>query len=204
MRPRLTYANVTATLALAAALGGGAYAATQSATTTTIRACASKRIGIIRYLPKGKKCNPRTDRTLTWNVRGPRGLRGLRGAAGAAGPAGAAGAPGQPGAPGEPGSARVYGQVSMDSVGTITVTRAKGLTAANFVRASGSVLDFCLRDLPFTPENIVGTTALGSPHVFLHASIPPTLCNSTNQADLGFYTASSSTATTGTAFILIN
>jgi hypothetical protein len=83
MRPRLSYANVVATLALIAALGGSAVAASYVITST--KQIAPK----VRKALKGKK--------------GKRGPIGKTGPIGPAGPAGTAGAKGDTGATGPAG-----------------------------------------------------------------------------------------------------
>jgi hypothetical protein len=86
------YAEVMSTGALFLALGGGAWAVQSqtSATTTTIRACAAKRTGALRILPKKGRCT-RAERAVSWSQRGPSGAAGAPGAPGAAGGTGAAG-----------------------------------------------------------------------------------------------------------------
>ncbi len=92
-RPRLTYANAIASLALFVALGGTGYAATQlapdSVGTTQLRAGAVT----------GAKIAAKTRKALK-GTRGPAGAAGPRGAVGPAGAAGAAGANGAPGVDG--------------------------------------------------------------------------------------------------------
>ncbi len=108
MRQRLTYANVTATLALFLALGGGAYAVTGGAAARgrTYRACVAKSTGAMRLLASRRRCG-RRERLITWNQVGPQGVAGLRGAEGQAGPAGAPGTDGAAGAPGQAGATNV-------------------------------------------------------------------------------------------------
>jgi hypothetical protein len=64
----------------------------------TIKACANKKTGVMRYISKGK-CK-KTEKALSWNQMGPQGLPGSSGAAGAKGDVGAAGAKGDVGAAG--------------------------------------------------------------------------------------------------------
>jgi hypothetical protein len=97
-RPRLTYANLTATLALFIALGGGAYAA--------IRLPANS-VGAAQIKNKAitpKKLAPNTM-TLLKNASapGPRGDPGPQGSAGVQGPKGDKGDPGLKGDKGDPG-----------------------------------------------------------------------------------------------------
>jgi hypothetical protein len=100
MRPVVTYANVTSTLALVVALGGGAYAATSlTAADGTIKGCVAKRgksKGVVRVVAPKARCR-RGEQTITWNKngdpgpQGPAGAQGERGTAGS--DAGFAGAP---------------------------------------------------------------------------------------------------------------
>jgi hypothetical protein len=86
--PRPTYANVTATLALFVALGGGAYAATNVFVSRTgaVRFCVT-RSGVASVVKAGRKCR-RSQKTLILNQKGqtgapgPAGPRGRTGAAG--------------------------------------------------------------------------------------------------------------------------
>jgi hypothetical protein len=86
--PRPTYANVTATLALFVALGGGAYAATNVfvSRTGTVRFCVGRN-GVASIVKAGRKCR-RSQRTLILNQRGPAGSPGPTGPRGRTGPTG--------------------------------------------------------------------------------------------------------------------
>ena len=94
---RVTYANVTATLALVFAMTGGAYAASKYLITS------SKQISPKVLKQLASKAGPK-------GATGAAGLAGPAGPGGAAGPKGESGAPGQegkegkPGVPGEPGT----------------------------------------------------------------------------------------------------
>jgi hypothetical protein len=81
IRKRLTYANVTVTLALVFAMSGGAYAANKYLITST------------------KQIKP----TILKTLQGKTGAAGPQGPAGPAGPQGPAGTPGTPGTKGETG-----------------------------------------------------------------------------------------------------
>jgi hypothetical protein len=84
MRRRLSYANITATLALVFAMSGGAMAANSYLINST------------------KQINPKVLKKLTGKP-GKNGTAGTTGATGAAGATGPAGSPGAPGAKGETG-----------------------------------------------------------------------------------------------------
>lgn len=97
LRSRLTYANVMSSIAVFAALGGGAYAATGALTpsSSTIKGCVGKRNGTL-HVTHGRKC-PKGSSALLFNQKGPQGAAGAAGAAGTAGPAGPQGPPGATG-----------------------------------------------------------------------------------------------------------
>ena len=59
----------------------------------TIKACANKKTGSMRYISKGA-CK-KTEKTLTWNQMGPQGTQGIPGLTGAKGDSGVAGVSGQ-------------------------------------------------------------------------------------------------------------
>lgn len=71
-RPRLTYANVTATLALVLAMGGGAYAAVSSIPGAggVIHGCYQKRGGNLRLVSAGHHCS-KSEKAISFNQRGP-------------------------------------------------------------------------------------------------------------------------------------
>src|SRR5437899_6755916 len=104
---RLTYANVTATLALFLALGGGAWAVGKSLVSSSgaLFGCVRARGGVLRIVKEGARCHRgqvsvalATPTYVALHSRpGPRGRRGRRGATGARGPAGPAGTQGPQG-----------------------------------------------------------------------------------------------------------
>ena len=94
----LTYANVVATLAMFAAVGGGAYAlGAASGAGGVIHGCVSRSTGVLRVVSSSSKCRKPTrragsgERAISWNQQG------------GAGPTGATGSPGAAGAPGQRG-----------------------------------------------------------------------------------------------------
>jgi hypothetical protein len=96
------YADVTATLALFVALGGGAIAATQFVGDDgLITACVDRKTGDMRALPASKERCARGEAKVRWNRRGRRGATGPTGATGPQGETGRQGEQGPPGAPGE-------------------------------------------------------------------------------------------------------
>jgi len=104
LRRHLSYANITATLALVFAMSGGALAATHYLITST------------------KQISPKVTKELKGatgakGATGPGGPAGPTGPAGPAGPQGSAGAAGAAGTAGTAGTAAAYGIVLMDKSG---------------------------------------------------------------------------------------
>lgn len=118
IRPRLTYANVAATLALVFAMTGGAYAASKFIITST------------------KQIKP----SVLSQLKGKAGPAGRTGAVGAQGPAGAAGAKGETGTAGKNGENGVAGK---DGTSVTSVEKASGVLGpckeggSEFTAASG-------------------------------------------------------------------
>ena len=75
---KLTYANVTATLALFIALGGGAYAATKIVSSKGVVSLCVAKTGAVKVLAAGKRCGKGTT-LVAVNQRGPAGQRGAPG-----------------------------------------------------------------------------------------------------------------------------
>jgi hypothetical protein len=71
----------------------GAVQFVSAASNSTIKACANKTTGTMRYLAKGS-CK-KTETLLSWSQQGPQGLPGSQGPSGVAGERGAAGSNGQ-------------------------------------------------------------------------------------------------------------
>ena len=72
-----------------AALSIGAVTFANAAGDATLKACANKSTGAMRYISKGS-CK-KTETSLSWSQMGPQGLPGVAGPAGSAGINGAAG-----------------------------------------------------------------------------------------------------------------
>jgi hypothetical protein len=95
------------------AMSVGAVSLTSAAGDKTIKACANKKTGAMRYISKGS-CK-KTETSLTWNQMGPQGMPGAPGAAGvngAKGDTGTAGARGETGALGLKGDTGAEGSSS--------------------------------------------------------------------------------------------
>jgi hypothetical protein len=78
-----------------AALSMGAVSYVNAAGDATIKSCANKKTGAMRYISKGK-CK-KTEKLLSWNQMGPTGLPGSSGKAGLKGDTGTAGTNGATG-----------------------------------------------------------------------------------------------------------
>ena len=76
-----------------ATLSLGAVTYANAAGDATLKACANKTSGVMRYISKGS-CK-KTETSLSWNQFGPQGLSGVNGSAGAKGDNGTAGTNGQ-------------------------------------------------------------------------------------------------------------
>lgn len=83
MTPRLTYANVVATLCLVALVGAGAVAAIAQSGGKTMAACYKTKGGTMRYLAKSSGKCKKGEKKITWNQQGVQGPAGARGATGA-------------------------------------------------------------------------------------------------------------------------
>jgi hypothetical protein len=145
MRKRLSYANVTATLALVFAMSGGAMAANHYLITST------------------KQINPTVLKKLTGKpgkngaagANGVNGATGPTGSTGPQGPKGETGPKGEEGPKGANGTAVAYAHVS--STGVLDTANSKNVTAASNI----STGVFCLKvTVPVT--NVSGTVDTGN------------------------------------------
>ena len=73
-----------------AALSLGVVTYANAAGNGTLKACANKKTGVMRYISKGS-CNKKTETSLSWNQMGPQGLSGAAGTNGASGTTGTKG-----------------------------------------------------------------------------------------------------------------
>jgi hypothetical protein len=149
-RRHVNYGNVTATLALFLALGGGAYAVTalpkNSVTTIQVKNGS--------LLAKDfKKGQLKAGKTGPAGGKGDQGLRGLTGAQGDPGLQGLKGDQGIPGANGVDGTAKAYAYIS-GPTSMPDPTRSKNFTAANVIPKSGTIGEYCFDNFPFTPQNV--------------------------------------------------
>jgi hypothetical protein len=132
LRARLSYANVMSTIAVFAALGGGAYAAVKLPAGSVGRAQLKANAVTSAKVKNGTI----TASDLAPGVRAGSAVQGPKGDAGPAGPQGLRGDTGQTGAPGAAGTARAYGFVYADGM----LERAKNVDAVH--RIAGGV--YCI------------------------------------------------------------
>jgi hypothetical protein len=125
LRGALTFANLTALLALVFAMGGGAYALTSiSGSGGVIHGCYQKRTGNLRVIATSKKCR-KSEQAIAWNqtgVQGIQGIQGISGIPGQQGPKGDTGATGLQGAKGDTGATGPQGPGAV----TFTTTLPQG------------------------------------------------------------------------------
>ena len=153
IRQHLSYANVTATLALVFAMSGGAIAATGGFTSasSSIKACVGGN-GVLK-LQAGKKCKS-GQKVVSWNQQGQAGAQG---SPGATGPQGA------PGVAASPNTTVAHATTSDTATTALMADNALalgGIPASDFTRSdcastTGQIKGFALvpKDLPdaFTP-----------------------------------------------------
>jgi hypothetical protein len=111
----------------------GAVSFVNAAGNGTLKACANKTTGVMRYIAKGS-CK-KTEILLLWNQMGPSGLPGSSGTAGAKGDTGTAGAKGDTGAAGPQGL-----QGTPGSNGAASASSATGFTARSVCGSNGTTL----------------------------------------------------------------
>ncbi|HEV3072734.1 MAG TPA: hypothetical protein VGY76_15050 [Solirubrobacteraceae bacterium] len=142
-RNRLTYANVTATLALVFAMSGGAYAANKFLITST-KQISPKVLKALKSAP-GKNGAPGTA--------GAAGVQGPTGPAGAKGEAGAPGARGETGPAGPKGEAGASGKEGSPWTAGGTLPKGKSETGAWSVQTHGATVGVTSISFPIQLEN---------------------------------------------------
>jgi hypothetical protein len=155
LRGRLTFANLTALLALFVALGGSSYAAL-ALPKASVGAKQLKKNSVTS--PKVKPGSLRLSdfrRSQRASLRGPQGLQGPKG------DTGAPGAPGANGAPGPAGSAVAFAHVT--AAGGVDATESKNVAAANVTHPVTGV--YCFQNLSFTPRNAVASPSFLNPRM---------------------------------------
>jgi hypothetical protein len=153
IRRHLSYANVTATLALVLAMSGGAIAASGGFSSGgKLQACVNGE-GVLRLLKPGKHC-ARGQQAVSWNQQGPAGVSGANGAAGAPGAQGATGATGQSGTVG------VNGAPGASATTALTANNALalgGIPASDFTRSDCASTTGQIKGFALVPENLPPT-----------------------------------------------
>jgi hypothetical protein len=126
VKPRLTYSNVVATLALFFALSGGALAAKHYVIGST------------------NQINPKVLRALMGKTgpTGPAGAKGAGGNNGAPGTPGAQGAQGAAGPPGPGGAPATTLRGTINSSGTTVASQSQGVTSSQEVTGGIYEVDF--------------------------------------------------------------
>ncbi len=139
-RPRITYANVAATLALVFSMSGGALAATHY------------------LITKKTQISPKVLKELKGNA----GARGATGATGATGPAGASGATG---ATGPAGSAVAYASIVINGAGNPAFGSDSGFTSVTEPQTGFFCITPVYAGLPIltTPGGTTDSFAVVSP-----------------------------------------
>jgi hypothetical protein len=180
VRSKLTYANVTATLALFVALGGSSYAAIQITGRNVKDSSLTTKDVKNRSLLKAD-FKPGQLPAGAQGLQGLQGFQGPKGDQGTAGQNGADGAPGQDGADGAPGTALAYAYVNAGGFAyaapyTKNVDRSTQHGPVG-MRTTGI---YCLHT-PFAPYNAVATlyttNAPGSIAVDVRGSVEGIHCD---------------------------
>jgi hypothetical protein len=161
-RPRLTYANLAASLALVLAAGGGAYAAASSVPGPDgmIDGCYGKKTGQLRVVPARAACH-KGERSIAWNQKGNPGSTGAPGASGVTGAAGSQGSPGAVGPQGSPGAQGATGPQGPPGPGATSVVRTVPLdgTAYTVKTIDGVAIQArCHAGVPGDDVTIMATT----------------------------------------------
>jgi hypothetical protein len=164
-RPRLTYANVMATIAVFIALGGGAYAAVSSipGPDGVIHGCYAKKKGNLRLVGAGRRCSKR-EHAIAFNQQGPRGRTGSRGPTGNRGPTGGSGAQGAKGEQGPqgPGASTFTATLTSGAPKAALATLANGVTLS--AQCSGTEVELKLETAgPGTHLQVSGTSSTNTP-----------------------------------------
>lgn len=163
---RLNYANVMSTIAVFAALGGGAYAAVK---------LPKNSVGSAQIKSNAVTAAKVKDGSLTAkdfaSRQLPAGSAGLKGDAGPQGPAGAAGkdgAAGTNGTDGAPGTARAYGLVSSNGVlsrskNVVAVTKPAAAPAGTYCIELDASINTATTGLVVTSDYSSDSTTIFSP-----------------------------------------
>jgi hypothetical protein len=153
IRQHLSYANVTATLALVFAMSGGAIAATGGFTSasSSIKACVGGN-GVLK-LQAGKKCKS-GQKVVSWNQQGPAGAQGASGLPGATGPQGA------PGVPASPNTTVAHATSADTATNALTANNALalgGIPASGFTRSDCASTTGQIKGFALVPKELADT-----------------------------------------------
>jgi hypothetical protein len=157
VRAHINYANVTATLALFIALGGGSYAALKVGS----RQIANDSIRSVDVRNNQLKSVDVRNRTLLRRDFRPGQLD-----------PGPQGPPGAQGPPGPPGQTLAFARVNAN--GTVDAARSKRITSANVIRQNpggfGGI--YCFSGLDFNAASVTATLEYPAPNFSIDAAIP--------------------------------
>ena len=161
------------------AVSVGAVSFVNAAGDATLKACADKKSGAMRYIAKGK-CK-KTETSLSWNQMGPTGLpgsAGTNGTAGAKGDAGAKGETGTAGAKGDTGAAGTNGAFTNSQTNNIGGTNGTTACAVGLQGPGGGIVFMT----PSTLGNTSGLFYEAAPSTWYSPSGDPTSawCNNSN------------------------
>lgn len=204
IRARLTYANVTATIALFVALGGSSYAALQLPKASVGgRQLKPNAVTSPKVKPGSLLLSDfsRSQRAGLRGAQGPRGAQGAQGPQGGQGPQGVQGTQGLPGQPGEP-ATKLFAYVNSEGslafqsgvTGIAAHTPGSGSYMLTFNRSLAGcvVLTTSGRGFPTSAANVTQNTAEANPNVSSgDPSVVQVLTFDTNNAnaDRGFFIA---------------
>jgi hypothetical protein len=153
LRGRLTFANLTALLALFVALSGSSYAALALPKASVGAKQLKKNSVTSPKVKPGSLLTSDFKASQRASLRGPQGLQGPKGDNGDKGDKG------DKGEAGEAGSALAFAHVFEN--GNVDAIRSKGVTAGNVSHPATGV--YCFAGLGFTPRNAVATPQFYSP-----------------------------------------
>jgi len=174
----VSYANVTASLALFVALGGGAYAAAtidgKDVVNGSLTGGDIKNESIRSKDVRGLLSKDFARGQLPAGATGATGPQGAQGPRGANGTNGTNGTPGNPGTPGTPGLVRAGGRVEVVGGGVgFDSTESFGVGSATVTKPAATNGRYCIDGLSFTPDAVVGSTAIagGGGNTFFKAEV---------------------------------
>jgi len=163
--------------AIGGALAGAllaSLAVASNANAATYYGCINKKSGVLRIIPKSKKCK-KSERRISFNSQGPAGRNGFNGANGANG------TNGTNGTPGAPGTALGYAKVS--AAGAVEPGSAKGITSTNITKVGTA--GYCFAGMPFTPGIAAANVAFAGTPADSFAQVELASADPTFLADTG-------------------